>query len=149
MAAQATSTAATTVSDDPLLLGPSRYSSLGPPRPAGEVITPVGGWASLYQQLRQRRAELAVLGSTPAPQAASCGGGGGGGDDRGDGGVTLAASPSALSAAAAAAAAARAPPSSGRSVLAPGATRPRGGVRRTAMGPLLQALRAENRLTEG
>lgn len=44
-------------------LGPSSYSQLGPPKPAavrGHVIAPEGGWASLYQQLQQRRSQLAA-----------------------------------------------------------------------------------------
>ena len=122
-------------------LGPSRYSQLGPPRPAaprGDVIAPEGGWAALYEQLRQRRSQLA---STPGAAAGTPG--------------AAAAMPTAPHSA---------PPAAGRlggdeqrpagargSSLTPGpgrgATRPRGGVRRTALGPMLRLLRESDALS--
>lgn len=48
-------------------LGPSRYSKLGPPRPATasmppSVLQPEGGWTSLVSQLQRRREELLLKG---------------------------------------------------------------------------------------
>jgi hypothetical protein len=114
-------------------LAPASYSTLGPPRPAaarGDVILPEGGWAALYEQLRERRKQLAQQGkhavaATPPPPAAK---------QLGPTGVQSA------------------PPAErscngGKvdgvrsSSLTPGATRPRAGVRRTALGPMLSMLR--------
>ena len=112
-------------------LGPSRYSQLGPPRPSSRVITAEGGWASLYEQLQRRREQL-----TQGTAAATEG------------------TPSAPHPVRAAAHASSAPPAERghmhsrsasdagrRSSLTPGATRPRAGVRRTALGPMLRVLR--------
>lgn len=130
-------------------LGPASYSRLGPPRPAaarGDVIAAEGGWASLYEQLRQRRSQLAQGAAggdheapaftprAPAPAART---------DSVDGVHT-------------------APPAVGgrsrsgdvndrnggaRKGLTPGATKPRAGVRRTAMGPMLRMLRDTQELS--
>lgn len=127
-------------------LGPSSYSQLGPPRPAsrGDVIAAEGGWASLYEQLRQRRLQLggqpeqqgaaAVAGT---PQAAS--------KPDGSGVVAVRSAPPA----------ARREQSNGSAIgggqgrgsLTPGATRPRAGVRRTALGPMLRLLRESQELS--
>lgn len=117
-------------------LGPTSYSQLGPPRPAairGEVVAAEGGWAALYQQLQQRRAQLAKE-QAPGPEQAEAG------------------TPPAR-AADSATRVQSAPPAVGsraggrpdgtgqRSSLTPGATRPRAGVRRSALGPMMRHLR--------
>lgn len=132
-------------------LGPSNYSQLGPPRPAsrGDVIAAEGGWASLYEQLRQRRAQLAGQATEAAGQPALA--------------AAVAGTPKALAqhpSGSSAHAVHSAPPaarrersngaasmgSGGRS-LTPGATRPRAGVRRTALGPMLRMLRESQELS--
>ncbi|KAL4443941.1 hypothetical protein ABPG75_011678 [Micractinium tetrahymenae] len=130
-------------------LGPSSYSQLGPPRPAaarGDVIAPEGGWASLYQQLQQRRSQLA------AHQAR---GGAGAGEA---GGTPRGSAPPQPDGAGSAQQVRSAPPAAGASrnggggsngrasSLTPGATRPRAGVRRTALGPMLRMLREAEQL---
>ncbi|KAI3423798.1 hypothetical protein D9Q98_009635 [Chlorella vulgaris] len=122
-------------------LGPSSYSQLGPPRAAatrGDVIEPEGGWAALYAQLRERRTQLAYGGAAPTPPAATR---------------------KQAAAASAAAGTQSAPPAArsreggsagtgvaGRGSLTPGATRPRAGVRSTALGPMLRMLRDNQEL---
>lgn len=127
-------------------LGPSSYSQLGPPKPAavrGHVIAPEGGWASLYQQLQQRRSQLA------AQQA-------GGGAAAGEAGGTPRSMAPPPGGAGSAQQVHSAPPVAGgrsrsgtdgrASSLTPGATRPRAGVRRTALGPMLRMLREAEQL---
>jgi hypothetical protein len=128
-------------------LGPASYSQLGPPRPGSKekLISPEGGWASLYEQLKQRRHQLAqntgvqpaaaTPDSLPSHQAA---------------GSRPAGTPQ------------TAPPANMRNgshssgigdgngrgaSLTPGATRPRAGVRRSAMGPMLRMLREADQLS--
>lgn len=112
-------------------LGPSNYSQLGPPRPAtGTVIAAEGGWASLYEQLRQRRSQLAQAEASHTTPPAAKG--------KAEGAAPKSAPPAAGG--------------SGSSVqrgsagLTPGATRPRAGVRRTALGPMLRILRDNQEL---
>lgn len=136
-------------------LGPSSYSQLGPPRPAsrGDVIAAEGGWASLYEQLRQRRAQLVGQSGEAAQQQGAA--------------TAEAGTPKALPqqpSGSAAKAVRSAPPAAGREhinsnratatsggrgpgSLTPGATRPRAGVRRTALGPMLRMLRASQELS--
>lgn len=136
-------------------LGPSSYSQLGPPRPAsrGDVIAAEGGWASLYEQLRQRRAQLVGQSGEAAQQQGAA--------------TADAGTPKALPQqpnGSAAKAVRSAPPAAGREhinsnratatsggrgpgSLTPGATRPRAGVRRTALGPMLRMLRASSELS--
>ena len=130
-------------------LGPSSYSQLGPPRPAsrGDVIAAEGGWASLYEQLRQRRLQLvgqpqqqggaAVVGT---PQAVP--------RPDGSGGAAVRSAPPAARREHGSAPANGAVKGGGRGPgsLTPGATRPRAGVRRTALGPLLRLLRESQEL---
>lgn len=131
-------------------LGPSSYSQLGPPRPAsrGDVIAAEGGWASLYEQLRQRRLQLAGQPQQPGAAAVA-------------GTPQAAAKPAGSEVAAVRSAppATRRENSSGRAggpasgsvqgrgSLTPGATRPRAGVRRTALGPMLRLLRESQELS--
>ena len=114
-------------------VGPSTYSQLGPPRPTaskGDVIAPEGGWASLYEQLARRRAQLstdAAAGAASTPHA-----------------PPKPRAPPAVQSAPPAAAGSRGQDgiAAGRSSsVTPGATRPRAGVRRTALGPMLRILR--------
>ena len=135
-------------------LGPSSYSQLGPPRPAsrGDLIAAEGGWASLYEQLRQRRAQLVGQSGEAAQQQGAA--------------TAEAGTPKALpqqGSGSAAKAVRSAPPAAGREhnnsnravthggrgpgSLTPGATRPRAGVRRTALGPMLRMLRASQELS--
>lgn len=129
-------------------LGPSTYSQLGPPKPAavqGAVIAPEGGWASLYQQLQQRRSQLAAQQEAAGAAAGEMGG------------TPCSAAPPGPGGAGAVQQVRSAPPGAGRSrggggsdgrasSLTPGATRPRAGVRRTALGPMLRMLRNSEQL---
>ncbi len=133
-------------------LGPSNYSQLGPPRPAsrGAVIAAEGGWASLYEQLRQRRAQLAgqaaeaagqpdvagVEAGTPSAPARQPGS---------SGAKAVQSAPPATRRERSNGAVGRGGP--GPSSLTPGATRPRAGVRRTALGPMLRMLRESQELS--
>ncbi|GAB4822837.1 hypothetical protein N2152v2_009883 [Parachlorella kessleri] len=154
-------------------LGPSSYSQLGPPRPAGAmgtggtVIPAKGGWASLHQQLQQRRAELARQQQQQEQQRRQAGPSSGApksctpansngqlvvqsplehpqrppqqqGSSRQA--TTAAASPSGTHAGEAHGGGKR------PQGLTPGATKPRGGVRASAMGPILRMLRSSNEL---
>ena len=125
-------------------LGPAAYSQLGPPRPVSrdQLIVPEGGWASLYEQLRQRREQLAQNAAkqpaaavtphtVPLQQA----------DDSGLPGTAKSAPPTTRSRSSAEGIGGR-----GAS-LTPGATRPRAGVRRTALGPILRMLRDAQELS--
>ena len=144
-------------------LGPKRYSQLGPPRPAeqgaaagGAVINPEGGWAALHAQLQQRRAQLSggkgarpgpalasasPGGATPAPEPAAGGQANGGtpgsqaaaSAGRGSGGGGKKSSTPAGGQAA-----------GGGHNIGAGAVKPRGGVRRTALGPMLRILRSNS-----
>lgn len=129
-------------------LGPSSYSQLGPPKPAaarGDVIAPEGGWASLYRQLQQRRSQLAAQQAGAGAAAGEAGG------------TPCHAPPPRPDAASPAEQVRSAPPAAGgsrtrgvsdgrASSLTPGATRPRAGVRRTALGPMLRMLREAEQL---
>lgn len=113
-------------------LGLSSYSQLGPPRPAaGNVIAAEGGWASLYEQLRQRRSQLAQAGAAQGTPPATAG---------------KAAVPAAKSAPPAAGGGSSSSAPRGSAGLTPGATRPRAGVRRSALGPMLRILRDNQEL---
>ena len=121
--------------EEGLELGPSTWSRLGPPIPAQ------GGWASLYHQLQERKQQLAEQ-QQPKPAAAANG--------------TPAAAAKRGQASAARGSKSAPPPSSKRGggqgeareqqgakarSLTPGATRPRAGVRLSALGPMLRMLR--------
>lgn len=138
-------------------LGPKRYSQLGPPRPAaqspaagGAVIHPEGGWAALHAQLQQRRVQLSggkgarprpalasasPSGATRAPEPAAAAGGQPSGAMSGSKGSGKKSTPGGQVA------------GSGRNIGA-GAVKPRGGVRRSALGPMLRILRSNSQFEE-
>ncbi|KAL6775962.1 LCI21 [Auxenochlorella protothecoides x Auxenochlorella symbiontica] len=116
--------------------GPAYHSRLGPPplitgggaaaSPLlGSAIVPEGAWADLYAQLQARRAVLSPAGATAS----------GGVGARSGSPVAEARIPAPQPASTAPA------PMSAR-----GAVKPRPGVRRSALGPMLNALRRDNAL---
>lgn len=131
-------------------LGPSRYSQLGPPRPAakrGDVIVPEGGWASLYEQLQQRRSQLVrqqeqeQQACTPSAAAAQVPSNAGGSEVR-----VQSAPPAAAPRNRSGSEVNGASHKGGSLTPGSGATRPRAGVRRTALGPMLRLLREAEEL---
>lgn len=105
-------------------LGPSSWARQGPPRPAASTpIAPEGGWATLYAQLQARRAELSggkgQAADVPSHPLASLSEGTPEQQRQANGTVVA----------------------SGSGGPGRGASRPRGGVRQTALGPMLAVLR--------
>lgn len=142
--------------------GPRSIVAGASPRPGalpvvrpGHVIPQVGGWGDLAQQLQQKKQQLAGNTSQPATPSRPVVVGGGGPAGAGAQAGSTPSRPAAGSASAAGTPVAQQPgdaaggASAGQGVGAPGAVRPRGGARRTAIGPLLNRLRAEAAAGEG
>ena len=102
---------------------------------AGEAIEPIGGWSAMFKQLQEKRQQVlrAAAGSP------------GGGQDAAHPAGPPAAAGAASPASGRQPAAQRTPKALG---IGPGVVKPRGGARRTALGPMLHALRARNEFDE-